>query len=58
MIVWYCNPFLHEACEKTGCYLHGGPCHLTSNQEAALTDKNGTPLRGPDVGMREDKAHE
>lgn len=44
--VWYCDPQKNEACKKSGCYLFGGPCHLTLSVKNAII-LNGRPMEGP-----------
>lgn len=44
--VWYCDPQKAKACNKAGCYVFGGPCHLTFDvQDAIVLD--GEPMKGP-----------
>lgn len=44
--VWYCDPQKNESCKKTGCFLFGGPCHLTTSVRNAIF-LNGKPMEGP-----------
>lgn len=46
--VWYCDPQKNEKCKKNGCYLYGGPCHLTTHKENAIVLR-GEPMKGPDI---------
>ena len=47
--LYYCNPFLNISCRKSNCYISDGPCHMTYKRECALTDKDGEPLKAPDI---------
>lgn len=48
-VLYYCNPFLDISCRKTHCYINDGPCNMTYKRECALTDKDGEPLKAPDI---------
>lgn len=51
--VWYCDPQKNEKCKKSGCYLYGGPCHLTTHKENAIVLR-GEPMKGPDIEGEKD----
>lgn len=44
--IWYCDPSKNEECKKTGCFVIGGPCHLTFDKRNAVVIE-GHPLKGP-----------
>lgn len=47
-VVYYCDPQKAEACKKGGCFVFGGPCHLTFSPAHAII-LDGEPMRGPTV---------
>lgn len=46
--VYYCDPQKDESCNKRGCYVFGGPCHLTFYAQYAIV-LDGEPMKGPKV---------
>lgn len=45
--LYRCDPEKNASCKKTGCYVNGGPCFMTSKKEDRLMDaiKRGDGLR-------------
>ena len=31
--LYECDPIKFKECKKTGCFMNGGPCHLTTYKE-------------------------
>lgn len=46
--IWYCDPGKNDKCRKTGCFIIGGPCHLTFDKDCAVV-VGGQPLKGPEL---------
>ena len=44
-ILFECNPQLNRECTKSGCYIHGGPCYLTTRRDFAVDKDGGRPAR-------------
>lgn len=42
--LYECDASKNASCNKFGCYLNGWVCHLTSNVDCALLDKEGKPI--------------
>lgn len=42
--LYECDASKNVTCNKFGCYLNGWECHLTSNIDYALLDKEGKPI--------------
>lgn len=42
--LYECDASKNASCNKFGCYLNGWECHLTSNIDYALLDKEGKPI--------------
>lgn len=42
--LYECDASKNVSCNKFGCYLNGWVCHLTSDIDYALLDKEGKPI--------------
>lgn len=38
--LFLCDPEKNTKCRKTGCYINGGECHLTSQKECRLRKRS------------------
>lgn len=43
---WYCDPNKNSGCNKSGCFILGGPCKLTFDEEFAVV-VCGKAIEGP-----------
>lgn len=43
---WYCDPNKNSDCKKGGCFVFGGPCELTFDEEFAVV-VSGKAIKGP-----------
>ena len=43
--LYYCDPSKNVECRKTNCYKNGGPCYLVVDEQYAMTNGDGLPLR-------------
>jgi len=39
--LYECNPSKNKECSKTSCYIIGGPCHSTTNEQYKVDDRKG-----------------
>lgn len=46
--LWYCDPDKNTECKKGSCFINGGPCMYTTNEECAY-EIDGEKLRRVDI---------
>ena len=47
-MLYYCDPMKNSNCPKTSCYMHGGPCECTTQEEFAMLDHKDDPMIAPE----------
>ena len=55
-VLFVCDPTKNPNCSKSGCYLNGGRCELTTYPERALEDKDGYLVGAINYDWKYDKA--
>ena len=59
-MIYYCDPMKNDNCPKTACYVYGGPCECTTQEEFSMRDHNDDPMIAPEwpkekLSVKEDK---